>query len=107
MPTLRNLIDRKDVSATAKDDVFNHLKNVAHKKADFDVAKVKLHSKLAPTRQLLDHVAQNYALDVPGGMGGDPNQQDDLARTGQMQRPQAGRGTPATRPTGSGSNESK
>lgn len=104
MANLRDLMDGRAIVAGAKDDVFDNLKKVAKAKADYDVAKVKLHSKLAPTRQLMQHVDQEHGMsgndrgdggNGPGGFGQGMNNQDDQARTGQMAKPgQSGGFTP-------------
>jgi hypothetical protein len=70
MANLRDLIDCKAVDPQAKEDVFNHLKDVKDKQADLDVATTKLHTKLAPARQLIDSVDQEHP------MPGQNNQQE-------------------------------
>jgi hypothetical protein len=73
MATLRNLIDGKSLDANATDDVFNHLKNAKKAKLKNDMANIKLQTKLAPTRKLLELVDQEHPM---------PGQQQQVDQNG-------------------------
>lgn len=108
MPTLRDMIDGKSVQLAGKDDdVFEHLKQAADAKNNYETTKLKLATKMAPARELLKGVdvmhppnpdpndpfqnpMQQTGAGGPGGVGQGLQNQDDLARTGQMQRPATG-----------------
>lgn len=112
MSSLRDMIDGKTLDAatddSAKGQLFDHVKNAAHTKADYDVAKMKLATKLAPMQSLINLTQQMHGPNPqdpndpfqnpymqqgeggPGGTGQGMNNQDNLARTGQMVKPQLG-----------------
>lgn len=109
MASLREMVDGKTLcAANVKADLFDHVKKAAHSKADYDVSKAKLATKLAPMQSLINLSQQMHGpnpqdpsdpfqnpymqqgMGGPGGTDQGMENQDDLARTGQMMKPQLG-----------------
>ena len=115
MATLRGYIDGTGIiAATSKDErddkdgIVHHLKKAAVAKVRYDVAKANLASKMAPMQHMTQLVQQMHGPNPqdsndpfqnpyqqqgeggPGGVGQGMENQDDLARTGQMQKPSPG-----------------
>src|ERR1035441_3942806 len=118
MATLRNFVDGTGIiAATSKEDdkddksgLVHQLKKAAKKKVEYDVAKANLQSKLAPIQHIMELTQQMHAPGPnpqdgsdpfqnpyqqqgqggPGGTGQGMENQDDLARTGQMKKPSPG-----------------
>ena len=98
MSGLRALIDGKAVDSMDNNDVFNHLKNTKQAKMNYDLAKTQLHTKLAPTRQMLELIDQEHPLDSDQTQEIDPvtgqpvqQQQNNVAKPGQQMNPNSPR----------------
>jgi hypothetical protein len=84
MATLRGLIDGREIDCNATQDVFKHLEKAHRAKLKSDLTNVKLQTKLAPTRKLLELVDQMHP--APGD---NQNQQvDNNGNPVNLQNPQ-------------------
>jgi len=114
MTTLRSFIDGSGIMEESDKPLIHHLRKAATAKVDYDVARSNLQSKLAPMQKLMELTQQMHGptgtsgpnpqdpndpfqnpymqegQGGPGGVGQGMENQDDLARTGQMVKPSPG-----------------